>query len=397
MIAVFCISSEKMTSNATDAIKYIENSEGIYPKIFYNNESCTLDNFTERTMLQRVSNNNDLNVLENAMSCGGYSRYWHGYLVFLKPMLCFLSYIQIRIVILFVYAILLFSLFFLLAQKFNFPTALFFLISMLCVKAFIIPASLQFVSVFNIMFIFCIWLLTAYDKNQNDNKMLVFFLVIGSITSFIDLLTAPLITLGIPLIIYLLLSIQNQKSFGFMSGIKKLFLTSLSWCIGYGATWIAKWLIGSAILQQNVLADAFSTGSFRMFGNEKYPLDRYRVMAKNIYNLLGLYDTILCGLCVVIFIVWIALVCRYKKPWAECKKFVPIAITSVFPYIWYNVMASHSQIHHWFTYRAQIITLFAVLVAMYNCINISKLRNQWSNRRLSKKQPNVKYCDEENV
>jgi hypothetical protein len=30
---------------------------------------------------------------------------------------------------------------------------------MLCVKAFIIPASLQFVSVFNIMFISCIWLL----------------------------------------------------------------------------------------------------------------------------------------------------------------------------------------------------------------------------------------------
>jgi len=201
MTAVSCISSKTMTRNATDGINYIVINESISPRMFYNNESCTLDNGTEsRVILQEVSNNNkDLNVLENAMYCGGYSRYWHGYLVFLKPMLCFFSYLEIRTVMLFIYAVLLFSLFYLLARKFDFPTALFFLISMLCVKAFIIPVVLQFVSAFNIMFISCIWLLVVHDKNQNEEKIFVFFLAVGSITNFIDLLTAPLITLGIPL------------------------------------------------------------------------------------------------------------------------------------------------------------------------------------------------------
>ena len=32
-----------------------------------------------------------------------------------------------------------------------------------------------------------------------------------------------------------------------------------------------------------------------------------------------------------------------------------------YPYIWYTVLAGHSQVHYWFTYRLQIIAVFSLL------------------------------------
>ena len=54
-------------------------------------------------------------------------------------------------------------------------------------------------------------LLLYYDKIEENNLELDIFFIIGSITSFLDLLTVPLISLGIPLTTYILL-IQNNKN-----------------------------------------------------------------------------------------------------------------------------------------------------------------------------------------
>lgn len=38
------------------------------------------------------------------------------------------------------------------------------------------------------------------------------------------------------------------------------------------------------------------------------------------------------------------------------------------PYIWLNLLANHSQIHFWFTYRGQIITVFSILCGVASLI-----------------------------
>src|SRR5699024_5922954 len=75
----------------------------------------------------------------------------------------------------------------------------------------IVPMSLQFSSMFYIMFISMIVLLLYHEKIEENNLELYIFFVIGSITSFLDLLTVPLISLGIPLTTYMLL-IQNKEN-----------------------------------------------------------------------------------------------------------------------------------------------------------------------------------------
>ena len=41
---------------------------------------------------------------------------------------------------------------------------------------------------------------------------------------------------------------------------------------------------------------------------------------------------------------------------------------ALFPYIWYFVFSNHSQLHYFYTYRIQAITLFAVFAAFGNAI-----------------------------
>ena len=53
-----------------------------------------------------------------------------------------------------------------------------------------------------------------------------------------------------------------------------------------------------------------------------------------------------------------------KKTIAAC---LPIGLVALYPYIWYLVMSNHSQIHFWYTYRAQLVTLFGILMFL-SCI-----------------------------
>ena len=41
---------------------------------------------------------------------------------------------------------------------------------------------------------------------------------------------------------------------------------------------------------------------------------------------------------------------------------LPMLMVAAYPYLWYLVLANHSQIHFWYTYRAQLVTMFGLLM-----------------------------------
>ena len=48
--------------------------------------------------------------------------------------------------------------------------------------------------------------------------------------------------------------------------------------------------------------------------------------------------------------------------WKTGKKalaLLPLMLIACIPYVWYFILANHSWIHGYFTYRVQIVTLFA--------------------------------------
>lgn len=72
--------------------------------------------------------------------------------------------------------------------------------------------SLQFNSVF--MVTFTAMLIIAYRNEKWKDKPLyiwgVFFLIIGAFTSYLDLLTYPLVTLGLPILLWFSLNYSGN-------------------------------------------------------------------------------------------------------------------------------------------------------------------------------------------
>ena len=55
---------------------------------------------------------------------------------------------------------------------------------------------------------------------------------------------------------------------------------------------------------------------------------------------------------------------------------LPIGLVALYPYIWYLVMSNHSQIHYWYTYRAQVLTMFGILVFIASILREKKPREE---------------------
>ena len=151
-----------------------------------------------------------------------YARYWHGYLVILRPLLVLTSYKEIRITLLVLMIALVGFMMYLLTKKSNIKIAIIFLLGLFFANVFIATQSFNEIIVFFIAIISSIYLLLKKDVDKNIG---INFLVIGSVTAFMDLLTEPLVTLGIPLAVYFLLTEKKNKM------IKENIITFIKLCV----------------------------------------------------------------------------------------------------------------------------------------------------------------------
>ena len=146
-----------------------------------------------------------------------YARYWHGYLGILRPLLILFNYSGIRIVLLIATLISIAAMIILLCRKVNIISGIIYGIGLLSISIFIVSRSINEILIFLVAFISSIILLLKKDTKKNIG---IFFFVVGSISNFIDLLTAPLVTLGLTAITYFLI-IQKQEE---KAGIKEYIL-----------------------------------------------------------------------------------------------------------------------------------------------------------------------------
>lgn len=360
-----------------DASISILNNEKTTDMPFFYDYYVSPDPFTDKLMFEKtLIDSSSKNALQAAMDMNDYARYWHGYQVILRPMMLVATYIRIRYINMFIMLILLGLVFAEIREKLDTKTAVAFMMSMASVYIIIVPMSMQYNSAFVVMLCSMFLILRHYNPLSESNKLAEIFFIIGMLINFFDLLTAPIITLGMPLILVLLMSIKSEGTAAFKRNFSSIIKYSGLWTIGYALTWVSKWLIASVILKRNVVQDAISSILIRTEGTEDYPLNRVEMMKRNVENLLLREDTkkiavFLAFLLLIVVILFIL----YGKKFKDVKNIFPVLLVSVFPYIWYNVLANHSQIHYWFTYRDQVITVFAVLVSFLYIIQWDKIKH----------------------
>lgn len=298
---------------------------------------------------------------ENITDSFEYARYWHGYLVLLRPLLAITNYSGIRVIILILTSVIVCMLLYKLYKKLDIWIAAIFLIGLLSVSIFAVTQSINEILVFLIALVASLVIL--YKKDLSKHVPEIFF-VIGATTNFVDLLTAPLVTLGLPLIVYILL-LQKENN-----NLKAICIQTLkvcfAWCISYGLTWALKWILTQLIYGRPIIDQALEQARYRA-GIKANNIELKSVLKRNIQYLSN--NTICAiGTLMVIYLMGNLIVQRKSKTnmKEKIKKMIPFIITAIFPIIWYIALKEHSYVHAFFTYRIFIITIISAFIIIYN-------------------------------
>ena len=367
MTLVYCIPTSWIQGNVEKSLEVME-GEGEYPMYFFYRHSAIIDVHTDKLMYESLIQNRDYyNPIQAAMSINQYPRYWHGYQVLLRPLTVVFQVQELRYLGMLTFHLLFFWSAWLMAKKTKPLYAMFYVLTVASGYVVFLPVCFQFLTTFLVLFVSLIVFLRRYDKNKPlpAVKWMLYFFVVGMVENFFDFLTYPILTLGIPLVLLLWLRVRDEQA-DFRGNFWFMFKASLSWFFGYALTWISKWLLSAAILGVRYFWRTMSVVQYRLEGSEEEPLDRIGTIQRNLKAWLNVQDGGVISwskIALVILIVAVVLIIwRKLKDWKTVGAYLPILFVAAYPYIWYLVMSNHSQIHYWYTYRAQLAALFAGLV-----------------------------------
>ena len=293
---------------------------------------------------------------DTALNTVYYPRYWHGSTFLMRFLLAIDDYVVLRTLFYLLSSLLLLWVVLALAHKVGTWMAVIYGLSLATVDVFMMQFSIQFLPVLLITLAGTLWVL-----NRKRSSLGVVFFVLGSLTAYFDLLTAPLLTWGVPLLVWLAANGQRSTANG-----RQLFtdaFASLLWAVGYAATWAAKWLLATLTTPMNVFADASRQASVRA-AVEGYT--RWGAVERNLDLVPWFYVTITA-------VVLVLLAVRHfnGKGWRNALLCLAVALS---PVAWYMVMGNHSYEHYWFTYRMLGVTVMGLLFAVASMV-------EWKSKR----------------
>lgn len=385
LFLVYLLPVQYMQENMRESLPGVM-SEGENPFLIEGYKGSSLDNYTDAIMLGSAVYESDMPFWQKAVRVpraagvedapmesldhyllGGendqeseYARYWHGYLLLLKPLLLFLNYGQIRIVNGCVEAALIFWIlreFMKRGMKWGMAA---YVLSLSTMFPIVFPFSLQFSTVFYIGNIALLLVLKNHEKWEKGDKYIFFYQMIGMCTSYFDFLTYPLFTFGIPMVGCLVLSSSRN-----MKEKLKFFVgNGFSWGIGYVLMWMGKWMVGSVITGENLWVNALGTVSERASSSSIGGMTgRILAVLRNGYIYFNKAGAVLA----LLMLIWLG-ICIWK-----CHKRIFAAnmwimiLTACLPFVWYLAAANHSYIHYWYTFRALSVSVFS-LTMIPECI-----------------------------
>lgn len=293
-----------------------------------------------------------------------YQRYWHGYLVVLRLLLLVFNVTELRVVRLLILGAVLLYLLKLLKKNFGIKAVFGMLAIFIMYEFYSIPASLASFPVTLITMLFLIFLLRKMGKTGKAihlEKLYKYFFIVGSLVNFVDFLSIPLISLGLPLLIILMKYNETQSQSNARINPKKcikfVIAASLIWGAGYALTWAAKWIIFMIYTNQFDFSQIIGQIGYRMAG----PMS-----AGNIGENLG---RIYWFVVIIAAIAFTFSALRYRKV-KTLREIVndnlAIVVVALFPVIWTIALLNHTAYHWFFTYRISMITSFAsIIVSIY--------------------------------
>lgn len=330
------------------------NLQGFYPGVL-DNSSDKIMLFTALDMFQA-----DKNIFYRSMSMYNgyqgqeYSYYWHGYVSVLRPILCVISYHDLR----FLNGLLQMALIFVLVKtvwkRKGRIYGLILFTSYILLMPVALLFSLQYTWIFYIAMLSALFLVNKGGWAAENGRYIVIFCGIGMLTSYFDLLTYPLFTWGIPVLWWLMMREPEGKG---ARPLMEVIASGISWIFGYGVFWGMKWCLGSMILRRDVIQAALDEILLRSGVEEELTLaDRFSAAYINWKH----YGYCIYALILLLWLIW-GLVKGLRRGWRVHSNIFAYCLVGVSSVVWYFTLANHTSAHHFFTYRIFGVSVLAFL------------------------------------
>ncbi|MEX1308040.1 MAG: hypothetical protein AB1Z19_05910 [Eubacteriales bacterium] len=304
-----------------------------------------------------------------------YSRYWHGYLVILRPLLLVFDYIQIGVFNTYLFFLLLFFNLILLYKKIGGWFSAVFLFTIISLNIVVLAVNMQLFTIFAISFVAIPVVLRLYEKRKDWLKYA--FLLIGMCTMYFDFYTYPVLTFGLPMIVLLLA--QEKVKDTEREPIKQVIVMLAFWTLGYLLTWLIKLGLVYAVLGQAEVQAAGDSLVSRI--SRAIPAATYEKLVSGLADIapslsvdalplwlisLGLVlkqmlqPVFLIGVGIIIILSLSLLIVR-KKVERSGKTVWALLLVAALPLVWYIVAVNPTIIHFYFQYRGIGVTLLGIL------------------------------------
>ena len=293
-----------------------------------------------------------------------YLRYWHGSIAFIRPLLTmmpiqgiFIVNSCIMIALFAVYVILL------LRMK-EYVPVISMTIALILTMVWFVPLSLEYTWMIMLMLVCSIAVIILYSKGLQKYYGLLFVLS-GMATAFVDFLTTETLSLLVPILIM----IRLERSRDMTS--KEIYTApvrySIEWGIAYALMWSSKWLFTSIVMKENAMPYVLEHVEERIGGD--LGLSMWQYITGAVKNNIGCLFPL--GYGAVGYILFIALIIYaiyrafvYRTGGWDGRRIAVMAVIGLVPYIRYLVLHNHSYIHCFFTFRAQLATVMAVVLIL---------------------------------
>lgn len=382
LIIVYSFPSEKIFEHVKPYKGYIEKL--VSPHLIDSYQISKLDTYAESIMLEEAmisaadvdlpaskaalrnyyfQNNPDprssITQIINGEVLGkvSYGRYWHGYLVTLKTLLLFINYPQIQWINMFLQLFLLMTICYQTGKRgmgsYIFPLAVVFF----WIQAPYLSLNLQFSTILFVL-LFQLNFLLVFDKgNRNNDFYDFFFLFSGIVVAFLDFLTYPIVTLGIPLVFWLIIHKQNNVWYS----IKTIMRFSVYWALGYSLMWAGKWALDYLFNSHEIIEDVILQIRTRLGVTNGLTAISPILVFQTVISRPTKTLPIIILLGMAVYLVYLRLKTGLVFSKSRILSCIPYLFVALYPFVWMSIMKNHCLEHNYFVYRILAVTWFALI------------------------------------
>lgn len=288
-----------------------------------------------------------------------YARYWHGYLVLLKPLFLFLDLGATYMLNLLLFGISTIVIAFLMKKHLGSYWKAYVLLIMVMYPINIIQ-SYQLSSVFYAMQLTMFLLLLKDTWKEED--VLSIFVLDGIVLAFLDFLTYPLVAFAVPALTAYLLSKKSCLKENLCAMIGRGFAFGL----GYAGMWAMKWIFASIFTTQNVILDAIDsilhrTGVVENTYDENFmSISTADALMRNLKSFFNEYNLII--LAIVCIISFFYIVAKKVKGSVDKQMLLVCSVIGISPFLWIMLLTNHSSLHPHLEWRTFAILIYAVAI-----------------------------------